>query len=304
MTHISSILITVVTFAAYTLINDDNIEFNSANVFAALALFNQLTVPLFIFPITIPIIISCSISTNRIERFLSQPEVAKEFEGVRNMARMLCKSSESLDDDQKSSSGDEKSQTACKLFMDEAIDEEESDEKLLTEIKINGHDGKIADDTNELAVGEDEIVVLRNKSNKIKLRKQNQLSTSTRLERNRLRSTTAVDKHGVVEISKSSPPFRVPDETVVCIDDARFSWDGKNILAIDHLSIPKGTCCSHLKLKIVQGKLTNWRINRESFYPPGLLTVIIGKSGSGKSSIVAALLKEMQIESGRIEWNK
>lgn len=240
MTHISSILITVVTFAAYTLINDDNIEFNSANVFAALALFNQLTVPLFIFPITIPIIISCSISTNRIERFLSQPEVAKEFEGVRNMARILCKSSESLDDDQKSSSGDEKSQTACKLFMDEAIDEEESDEKLLTEIKINGHDGKIADDTNELAVGEDEIVVLRNKSNKIKLRKQNQLSTSTRLERNRLRSTTAVDKHGAVKISKSLPPFRVPDETVVCIDDARFSWDGKNILSIDHLSVPKG----------------------------------------------------------------
>lgn len=241
MTHISSILITVVTFAAYTLINDDNIEFNSANVFAALALFNQLTVPLFIFPITIPIIISCSISTNRIERFLSQPEVAKQFEGVRNMARILCKSSESLDDDQKSSSGDEKSQTACKLFMDEAIDEAESDEKLLTEIKINGHDGKIADDTNELAVGEDEIVVvLRNKSNKIKLRKQNQLSTSTQLERNRLRSTTAVDKHGAVEISKSLPPFRVPDETVVCIDDARFSWDGKNILSIDHLSIPKG----------------------------------------------------------------
>lgn len=241
MTHISSILITVVTFAAYTLINDDNIEFNSANVFAALALFNQLTVPLFIFPITIPIIISCSISTNRIERFLSQPEVAKQFEGVRNMARILCKSSESLDDDQKSSSGDEKSQTACKLFMDEAIDEAESDEKLLTEIKINGHDGKIADDTNELAVGEDEIVVvLRNKSNKIKLRKQNQLSTSTQLERNRLRSTTAVDKHGAVEISKSLPPFRVPDETVVCIDDARFSWDGKNTLSIDHLSIPKG----------------------------------------------------------------
>jgi ABC-type transport system involved in cytochrome bd biosynthesis fused ATPase/permease subunit len=36
----------------------------------------------------------------------------------------------------------------------------------------------------------------------------------------------------------------------------------------------------------------------------GALTVIVGKSGSGKSSIVGALLKEMQTKSGSIEWNK
>jgi ABC-type transport system involved in cytochrome bd biosynthesis fused ATPase/permease subunit len=36
----------------------------------------------------------------------------------------------------------------------------------------------------------------------------------------------------------------------------------------------------------------------------GLLTVIVGKSGSGKSSFVGALLKEVQIKAGRIEWNK
>lgn len=36
----------------------------------------------------------------------------------------------------------------------------------------------------------------------------------------------------------------------------------------------------------------------------GSLTVIVGKTGSGKSSIVGALLKEMQIASGRIEWDK
>lgn len=33
----------------------------TANVFAGLALFNQLTVPLFIFPITVPIIISAMV---------------------------------------------------------------------------------------------------------------------------------------------------------------------------------------------------------------------------------------------------
>jgi ABC-type transport system involved in cytochrome bd biosynthesis fused ATPase/permease subunit len=36
----------------------------------------------------------------------------------------------------------------------------------------------------------------------------------------------------------------------------------------------------------------------------GVLTVIVGKSGSGKSSIIGALLKEMQIKVGTLEWNK
>jgi hypothetical protein len=254
-THISSILITVVTLAAYTLMSDNEIEFNSANVFAALALFNQLTVPLFIFPITIPIIISCLISTRRIERFLSQPEVEKEFEGVRNMARILCRSREELDDE----GGDEK-QISNKLFAPDTIDEEELDEKLLMEIKINDHDEKKSTAASDLIGGRvdksvangssndtnDESVVLRSKNNKIKLRKQNQLSTSTRLEKNRLRSTTAADKHNTAEggkIMKASPPFKVPDELIVCIKDARLSWAGEdeaNDLLIDNLAIPKG----------------------------------------------------------------
>lgn len=262
LTHISSILITVVTFAAYTLTNDNKEEFNSANIFAALALFNQLTVPLFIFPITIPIIISCIISTKRVERFLSQPEVAKELrEGVRNMARILCKSQESLDDDHKSDNEDEGKKQICnKLFMAETIDEEEStEEKLLMEIKINDHEGKLFGESDDLMTGDveggnrlenfiesqDDVVVLRNKSNKIKLRKQNQLSTSTRLERNRLRSSTAAEPHnnGEGKTINVSPSFKVPDEIIVCITNARFRWNGENdlkALEIDQLSIPKG----------------------------------------------------------------
>ena len=63
---------------------------------------------------------------------------------------------------------------------------------------------------------------------------------------NRLRSTTAVDKQNIADgakTMKTSPSFRVPDEVIVCIKDARFSWDAKddsNDLEIDHLSIPKG----------------------------------------------------------------
>lgn len=244
------------------LINDDEIAFNSSNVFAALALFNQLTVPLFIFPITIPIIISCLISTKRIERFLSQPELAKEFEGVRNMARVLCKSTDSLDESETSDNEVNKNQISDKLFIERVA--VELDEKSPKEIKINDHDVKATKDTNELRAADvdcdsdanwegnsndiqDDVVVLRNKNEKIRLRKQNQLSTSTRLERNRLRPTTAVDKQSVVESAKTikAASFKLPEDTVVCIQDACFSWDPKNIddsnvLKIDQLSIPKG----------------------------------------------------------------
>jgi hypothetical protein len=249
--------------------DDDGIEFSSANVFAALALFNQLTVPLFIFPITIPLIISCLISTRRIERFLSQSEIEKEFEGVRKMARIICKSSELLDDDQKSNNNDNdanRKQMLNKLLAADTIDEEE----LLMEIKINDHDVKNMEEETvktTTTAGEGENKIERNKSdanclenlngieddvvilrNKTRLRKQNQLSTSTRLEKNRLRSTTAVGSsvEGPRAVSTSisiSSPFKVPDDVIVRIKGGKFSWDGKddlNVLEIDHLEIPKG----------------------------------------------------------------
>jgi hypothetical protein len=229
------------------MINDESVEFNSSNVFTALALFNQLTVPLFIFPITIPIIISSLISTRRIERFLAQPELEKEFEGVKHMARVLCKSSESLDDNNEDDSGG--GQARDKLSRQDTIDEEEMDE-----IKINGEPeiDLIAlsnyDNQHEAGGGENEAVILRNKSHlRVNLKKQNQLNESTRIERNKLRSTTFVaEKHDVVKRTRLLS-FKVPDGVAVCIKEARFSWDngGKREatskqLEIDNLSLPLG----------------------------------------------------------------
>jgi hypothetical protein len=97
LAHVSTILVTFVTFAIFTNIEADTIAFTASRVFTSLALFNQLTVPLFIFPITVPIIIQAVVSTKRLENFLKQIEVQKDFEGVRNMARILCKSDASLD---------------------------------------------------------------------------------------------------------------------------------------------------------------------------------------------------------------
>lgn len=280
LTHISSILITIVTFAAYTLINDESIEFNSSNVFTALALFNQLTVPLFIFPITIPIIISSLISTRRIERFLSLPEIEKEFEGVKHMARVLSKHDDSLDDDQqqqqqklegcdnghKNQSKVDERKINEKLFQQDTIDVEggSGGGKKLSEIKINldanatvattaikeeneddedeEEELKPKSDSNELDDAND-VVILRNKNNRVKLRKQNQLSESARIERNRLRSTTAADKHVKSGSIHRLPSFRVPEGIAICINNAKFSWDGRessNLLQIEKLSIPLG----------------------------------------------------------------
>uniref|UniRef100_A0A1B6CN95 Uncharacterized protein n=1 Tax=Clastoptera arizonana TaxID=38151 RepID=A0A1B6CN95_9HEMI len=72
LTHAASALITLITLAAFYLLEEDSLK--PADVFSGLALFNQLTVPLFIFPITVPIIISALISTKRLEEFLSLQE--------------------------------------------------------------------------------------------------------------------------------------------------------------------------------------------------------------------------------------
>lgn len=237
------------------MINDESIEFNSSNVFTALALFNQLTVPLFIFPITIPIIISSLISTRRIERFLSQPEIETGFEGVRHMARVLCKSNDSLDDDQKSNNDNDdagriddcdngvrrKAQINDKLFRQDTIDEEEMDE-----IKKSDNDESSESKSNLNDANSDDTVILRTKSNsRPRLKKQNQLSESVRVERNRMKSTVIHERHGSIDETKrtSLPSFKVPDNVAVCINNGKFSWDGRGeakLLDIDNLSIPLG----------------------------------------------------------------
>ena len=174
------------------------------------------------------------------------------------MARIICKSSESLDDDQKSNDNEgdgNRKQMLNKLLAADTIDEEE----LLMEIKINDHDaekeakeetvttsGEIKIDANcleNLNSTDDDVVILRNKNNKTRLKKQNQLSPSIRLEKNRLKSTTAVGKHEALK-STTASNFTIPDEVILRIKSGKFSWgSGENILnalEIDHLEIPKG----------------------------------------------------------------
>lgn len=223
-------MITFVTLAFFTNSeNDDEQKFTASRVFSALALFNQLTVPLFIFPITVPIIISAIISTKRLEKFLKLPEVSKKSEGVIHMARVLSRSDASLD----------------------AYEKENNENGYLNENDVNGTElinyekcdnNSLSSITNSLC---DELSCKKSTSNihqissnrpSIKtttLKKNNQLSMMSIKERNRLRQKTLSNKDIQLGIS---------DDLIVSIKDGIFTWqknDG-DLLKVNKVDIPKG----------------------------------------------------------------
>ncbi|KAG5314659.1 ABCC9 protein, partial [Pseudoatta argentina] len=75
---------------------------DAGNVFASLALFSQLTVPLFIFPVIIPIIINAMISTTRLEEFFQLPEIVNilpESNDYKSTTDILSKANSYIDND-------------------------------------------------------------------------------------------------------------------------------------------------------------------------------------------------------------
>ncbi|KAJ2952805.1 hypothetical protein O0L34_g7165 [Tuta absoluta] len=72
-TQVSTILVTVITFTVYYFL-EDSTGLTAVNVFAGLALFNQLTIPLLILPVTVLMVIQAMVSTKRIKDFLELPE--------------------------------------------------------------------------------------------------------------------------------------------------------------------------------------------------------------------------------------
>lgn len=70
LTHASSVLVSLFCLGLYCLQNGTQLD--SGAIFSSLALSNQLTVPLFIFPITVPIIIAAIVSRDTNFLFFSQ----------------------------------------------------------------------------------------------------------------------------------------------------------------------------------------------------------------------------------------
>lgn len=71
---------------------EDAVPPTVAQIITCLALFNHLTIALFIFPLTVPVILSALVSTRRLQDFLSLPEVKSKNMGIQTIARILSRS--------------------------------------------------------------------------------------------------------------------------------------------------------------------------------------------------------------------
>ncbi|XP_014489002.1 PREDICTED: ATP-binding cassette sub-family C member Sur [Dinoponera quadriceps] len=217
VTHASSILVTLFTFGIYFWLEERNLD--AGNVFASLALFSQMAVPLFIFPTIVPIIINAMVSTTRLEDFLRIPEVMNILPEPPN---------------QRSS----------------VIEERFSKNNLYIENEAN----KMASVTTCGSL--DDIV---------ESEEDRQPSVSQEFY---LTIDSSIDT-----VFERDP--KVPD-SVVKITPSIFTWGSDdNTLVVDTLNFPRGQ-----------------------------LTLIVGKTGSGKTSLLQALLGEIQRISGSVEWTK
>ncbi|XP_067621301.1 ATP-binding cassette sub-family C member Sur isoform X2 [Eurosta solidaginis] len=321
LTHISSVLISYVTLAAYVVLEGDAMEFTASRLFSALALFQQLTVPLLIFPITVPIILSATVSTQRLEQFLSAREIHKQFEGIRHMARILSKSDASLDyyevknkspkDAALSESGSGDSGVGLVSDKLSAQRENKLNERLVLKLHIPESPAPLAHSEPQTPLIANEPTTLDNNFLVPRRNSEEQIlsgTTGRRLSQQRrdlLRNspyvvirprkfpgaTPAIQPHTQLTAaqqlanrridswSRDSLILKLPDDMAVSVRDACFAWNPQrpqlHRLTVRNLSVPRGK-----------------------------LTMIVGKNGSGKTSLLSALLMEMPILRGDIIWNK
>ncbi|KAG1650730.1 Multidrug resistance-associated protein 1 [Nymphon striatum] len=224
LTQASSILVALLTFAIFSLI--EGRPLTPADAFTGVALFNQLTVPLFIFPIVIPIAISAVISTRRLEEFLNLSEVHSFFPS----------------EEEKHEETVEYQPVSNEIPMVE-LKQPNMDETVITTMEA----------LTEEAEDDSDGVFLPDESHETK--------------------NGSVQNHNeFVSVEKSSDDFL----STVTVHDGTFKWSYSDSLPV----------------------LQNINIT----VPSGKLTMIVGSIGSGKSSILAALMGELYTDQGRVEW--
>ncbi|XP_065358147.1 ATP-binding cassette sub-family C member Sur [Calliphora vicina] len=288
LTHISSVLITFVTLAVYVY-RESGADFTASRLFSALALFQQLTVPLLIFPITVPIILSAVVSTKRLETFLAAHEIQKQFEGIRNMARILSKSDASLD------MYEVKSQSLPSNIALKNVSEKPKIKIIIPDkpaplANSEPHTPLVICDTKEPLRFSDDHKKLSLHARKELLRNTPYVVIRPRkLQMSGLPQAPAPSVAANVAATnnihrktdswhRDSLLLKMPDDIAVSVKDCKFSWNPQKLLQILYIR----------DIVILRGKLT----------------MIVGKNGSGKSSLLSALLMEMPLISGDMIWNK
>lgn len=213
----------LITFLIYYKYSSDT-ALESSRVFSALALFNQLTVALFIFPMTVPVIIAAITSTRRLTKFLNLPELEKRSKGAQTIARVLSRSDNSLDVYENELQPEEK-QMSCK----DITENECSNQEKLSETE----QGLLSKETP------------KSSPNCPKKRP----STTRKIERTRVRPRPSILIRNSVSLHPDLPST-IPDSLIVRIRDGIFSWDRQksdNNLNIQNLEIPKGKLVRSVK---------------------------------------------------------
>ncbi|XP_033249469.1 ATP-binding cassette sub-family C member Sur isoform X2 [Drosophila miranda] len=294
LTHISTVLITFVTLGVYVwLPREADLNLNASRLFSALALFQQLTVPLLIFPITVPIIIAARVSTRRLQRFFEASEIQKQFEGIRNMARILSKSDASLD----MYETQEKSNMTMRTAQAESMLNEKHIAQRTATLERPISTSESEDNSVQTTKQHDQQVGAISPSFFQEMGHQRLVQQRRELLRNtpyvairppRLQGTV-VEKHQEFSLMRArntdswrrdSLLLKMPDDIAVSINDGLFTWHPESHIPMVQLHI--------------QGIVI----------PKGKLTIIVGKNGSGKTSLLSALLMEMPLLAGNMFWHK
>ncbi|XP_043649909.1 ATP-binding cassette sub-family C member Sur isoform X2 [Drosophila teissieri] len=287
LTHVATVLITFVTLGVYVWLHrDQEFDLNASRLFSSLALFQQLTVPLLIFPITVPIIIAARVSTRRLERFLKSSEIQKQFEGIRNMARILSKSDASLDmyeTQEKSNLTMRTAQAENRLNEKRLAQKYQSPELATNSTPLLQNAEESAGDISPSAaqeVGHNKLVQQRREL----LRNTPYVAIRPPKMRGSVMERpvefSVIRARNTDSWRRDSLLLKMPDDIAVSINDGLFTWQPQSQMPVVQLHVPG------------------------IIVPKGKLTIVVGKNGSGKTSLLSALLMEMPLLAGNMFWHK
>ncbi|XP_069691069.1 ATP-binding cassette sub-family C member Sur isoform X2 [Periplaneta americana] len=238
LTHASSVLVTLVTFGVYFLLEEKPLT--PENVFSGLALFNQLTVPLFIFPITVPIIINAMVSTRRLENFLELPETCSAF---------LASSD-----------------------IDEQPETEELD-KTIVAVLENYSEGIVVNNSDIEIIGKPRTERADSVFGLGDIMEQDAEDASLYEVEEEVEEEEEEEEEEEVDCSGSLEPSI---DVAITMLEGSFSWRA------DTAKPTLNTC--------------------NIIIPSGKLTLIVGRVGSGKTSLLSAFLGEMHKLHGTVTW--